>query len=398
MTISQIQTHPSPQHQPQHQEEATFRNYDATAATKYARYRGGWSESFILEHIISPHTSSGGELDILLDVGCGPGNSTRCLAPHFRHVLGVDPSLAMVEAARGHPSVGHGTLGGGEQQQQPTAIRYEVGKAEELSSLPALADFIQSQSQTQPGSETFENPQGSSGSECVDLITAATAAHWFDMRRFWGEAARILKPGGSVILWCTGGLYVHPFTTPSYTKVQRLLDDFEAVVLAPFSTAGNALCRNLYAGLPLPWDYYYCSHHGDDQDGDGDEDSLGVKDSLQVLSCFNRERFTRLEFNKDGAVPSPRERFVQGWKADFNTLRESLATASPVVRWREAHGEQLRKGEVVDLLDTLIEGMKELFAEVDEGDGEGRRGGKGREWMDCGTSVGVLVVKKKMKI
>lgn len=317
MTTFQTQTQPSPhrqhQQQTQHQEEATFRNYDATAATKYARYRGGWSEAFILDHIISPHTSSGGKLDVVLDVGCGPGNSTRCLAPHFRHVLGVDPSPAMVEAARGHPRADAGE-----------AIRYEVGKAEELSSLPALADIIQSQSQSE--SQTSTSNQSPSGPhECVDLITAATAAHWFDMRRFWCEAAQILKPGGSVILWCTGGLYVHPFTTPNYSKVQRLLDDFESVVLEPFSTEGNTLCRNLYAGLPLPWDYSR-------EDGNEGEASARVKDAA-ALSAFDRRNSTRLEFNKDGAVasspPAGEEGFLHGWKADFDTVRESLGTASP---------------------------------------------------------------------
>lgn len=33
-------------------------------------------------------------------------------------------------------------------------------------------------------------------SEYADLVTAATAATWFDRRRFYPEAARVLKPGG----------------------------------------------------------------------------------------------------------------------------------------------------------------------------------------------------------
>jgi trans-aconitate 3-methyltransferase len=26
-------------------------------------------------------------------------------------------------------------------------------------------------------------------------------AHWFDMTKFWAEAAKVVKPGGTVALW-----------------------------------------------------------------------------------------------------------------------------------------------------------------------------------------------------
>jgi hypothetical protein len=51
----------------------------------------------------------------------------------------------------------------------------------------------------------------------VDLLTSAMAvglcrwifltvtddhqAHWFDMTKFWAEAAKVVKPGGTVALW-----------------------------------------------------------------------------------------------------------------------------------------------------------------------------------------------------
>ena len=39
-------------------------------------------------------------------------------------------------------------------------------------------------------------------SASVDFVTAAQAAHWFDLRRTRAEFARILKPGGwSVLIW-----------------------------------------------------------------------------------------------------------------------------------------------------------------------------------------------------
>lgn len=336
----------------QHQEEATFRNYNASAAAKYARFRFGWSEEFVQDKVISPHTSSGGQLNVLVDIGCGPGNSTVCLAPHFQTVLGVDPAPAMVEAARARPDPAATATG------EP--IRYEVGRAEELSSLPALAELWP---------ETH-------GKECVDLITAATAAHWFDMAPFWASAAEILKPGGSVVLWCGGGFYIHPATTPNAAKVQSLLDDFESVVLAPFATEGNILGKELYAKLPLPWD---CM-------GDGNAGGDADPKMKSLLGLFDEQKFIRREFNRDGKL-APGEQFVKGWRADFNTIRQSIGTTSPVQRWREAYAEQVKNGEVEDLVDKLVRQVKELFDEVEEG--------KGRTWVDCGTSVGVLVVKKK---
>lgn len=35
---------------------------------------------------------------------------------------------------------------------------------------------------------------------CVDLLTVATAVHWFDQSKFLAEASRVLKPGGCMAL------------------------------------------------------------------------------------------------------------------------------------------------------------------------------------------------------
>lgn len=58
------------------------------------------------------------------------------------------------------------------------------------------------------------------GSAAVDFVTAAQAAHWFDLRRTRAEFARILKPGGwCVLIWnerATG-------TTPFLREYEELL-------------------------------------------------------------------------------------------------------------------------------------------------------------------------------
>lgn len=35
----------------------------------------------------------------------------------------------------------------------------------------------------------------------VDLVTVASAIHWFDLERFYAEVERVVKPGGSVAAW-----------------------------------------------------------------------------------------------------------------------------------------------------------------------------------------------------
>lgn len=52
---------------------------------------------------------------------------------------------------------------------------------------------------------TFDPRQGPAeelpfGAAEVDLVTAMTAAHWFERQKFLAEADRVLKPGGCLAL------------------------------------------------------------------------------------------------------------------------------------------------------------------------------------------------------
>jgi SAM-dependent methyltransferase len=91
------------------------------------------------------------------DCGTGSGQAARGLAEHFAKVLATDPSEAQLARAPEHPR-----------------IEYRVALEKE-SGLPARS---------------------------ADLVTAAQAAHWFDMEAFSAEARRVLRPGGVVALWC----------------------------------------------------------------------------------------------------------------------------------------------------------------------------------------------------
>jgi SAM-dependent methyltransferase len=38
----------------------------------------------------------------------------------------------------------------------------------------------------------------------ADLVTVAQAVHWLDLPRFYAEARRVLRPGGTLALWAYG--------------------------------------------------------------------------------------------------------------------------------------------------------------------------------------------------
>ena len=109
-----------------HVEEPTFRRYTPAQAKAYAWSRGSYNPELI-DVILNHHRSTGGSFDTLLDVGCGPGNSTRPLAIHFDTAYGLDPSQEMVNAAKGI---------GMEAEESETAsggkINFVHGRSEEL--------------------------------------------------------------------------------------------------------------------------------------------------------------------------------------------------------------------------------------------------------------------------
>ena len=95
--------------------------------------------------------------DRILDVGCGAGASTRAAAPWAHTIVGLDPEIPMIRNAR--------TVGGGPH--------YTAGAAE---AIPL-------------------------GTGTVDLLTAAGTLNFVDLVRFRSEAARVLVPGGVVVVY-----------------------------------------------------------------------------------------------------------------------------------------------------------------------------------------------------
>ncbi|XP_039907353.1 putative methyltransferase DDB_G0268948 [Simochromis diagramma] len=128
--------------------------------------------------------------NLALDVGCGSGQGTTLLAPYFTKVVGTDVSPVQIETAQAN--------------KNPPNVSYRQCPAEELP---------------------FASGE-------VDLLSAMTAAHWFDHQRFLKEADRVLKPGGCLALL-------------SYTMDMEL-------EYGDISSTLNDICKEFYGAL-LPF-------------------------------------------------------------------------------------------------------------------------------------------------
>ncbi|KAK5890709.1 hypothetical protein CesoFtcFv8_014203 [Champsocephalus esox] len=181
-------------------------------ASVYQKYRftpPGELKNIILQYLDKkkgkPHV-------LAVDLGCGTGQNSRLLAPHFQAVVGIDISESQLEEAKGVPGYPN--------------ITYRKGSAEELPF-----------------------PDG-----YVDLLTAASAAHWFDQSRFLAEACRVLKPGGCVALLG----YSCAFPRLQYQDCGERLDHIcEEVrqVLLPYTSNQVAVAlgklEELYSAIPF---------------------------------------------------------------------------------------------------------------------------------------------------
>ncbi len=165
-------------------------------ATEYARYRPVYPASLVefLASLTEEHRAA-------WDCGTGSGQAAELLAEAFTHVYATDPSAAQLAQARPHPR-----------------ISYRRGR-EGDSGLP---------------------------DDSVDLVTAAQAAHWFDLPAFYREAERVLRSGGVIAVWC----YALPQISPD---IDRVVQRFAHQRVGAHWPAGREYVDAEYANLPFPY-------------------------------------------------------------------------------------------------------------------------------------------------
>ncbi|KAF7928502.1 uncharacterized protein EAE98_005558 [Botrytis deweyae] len=289
--------------------DPTFRNYTSQQAAKYAAHRLSYP-SKLYETVIDHHGKTGGQFNLVLDLGCGPGNATRDIAGYFEEAIGCDAGEAMIGAAR--------ELGG--KTKSGKEIVWVVGSGEEFTGLEEVREGT------------------------VDLITVAMAVHWFDMDKFWAQVAKALKPGGTVALWTRGSTlssyYPHP-SVPNRSELLRIFLNFERNILAPYELLPNRLSRDMYDNLPLPWNIPHPI----------------------PSSILPQSHFLKLDYDRDGILSNPEsdDFFFGGREVTLKQAEKSLETASMVTRWREAHPEAV--GTEKDVLKMHMRELRKAMGE-----------------------------------
>lgn len=173
-----------------------FKDHFSAASDRYAAYRPDYPAA-----LFAWLAGLCGEHDTAWDCATGSGQAALGLAAHFGRVVATDASAAQVRHAAPHPRVD-----------------YCVAPAE-ASGLAACS---------------------------ADLVTVAQAAHWFDLPRFYAEAARVLKPGGVIALWGYGRVVLPGEMDAPFLR-------FYGASVGPYWPPERALIDDAYRSLDFPF-------------------------------------------------------------------------------------------------------------------------------------------------
>jgi ubiquinone/menaquinone biosynthesis C-methylase UbiE len=134
------------------------------------------------------------------DCATGNGQAAQELAGYFERVIATDISTEQLRHSVPHPH-----------------ITYCVANAE----------------------------QSGLDGQSVDLVTVATALHWFDLDRFYSEACRVVRPGGVLAAWTYHVGHVEP-------PFNEVMGRFYRDVVSPYFAPGARLVDDRYEGIALP--------------------------------------------------------------------------------------------------------------------------------------------------
>ncbi|XP_054157376.1 uncharacterized protein LOC128955730 [Oppia nitens] len=187
-------------------------------ADLYAKYRSN-VPTVIIDKILDylGQQIDKNEWDTVVDVGCGSGQGTNGIAPHFKHCYGFDVSAAQIKVAK--------------ESQHPDNVKYEVCPAENLPSIV---------------------------SNSVQLVTAFEAVHWFDFDNFMAEVSRVLVINGVVALV---GYFIPDTIDPDKPDDNRITQLYTDLYLddriQPFKNPKLSSLENSYRNFKFPQNYEF---------------------------------------------------------------------------------------------------------------------------------------------
>ena len=168
----------------------------ATEAAQYAHLRPTYPEG-LLAFLLTTVTSR----EVAWDCATGNGQAATHLARYFGRVIATDESAHMIGQAPRH-----------------SRIAYRVSEAED-SDIDA---------------------------DSVDLVTVASAIHWFDLGRFYAEVRRVVRSGGVIAAWT---YYTPVFGNNVDAMIKRLAHD----ILADFWDQRLHYVVDKFHDLPFPF-------------------------------------------------------------------------------------------------------------------------------------------------
>lgn len=177
--------------------KAPSRNWFDQGGRAYARFRPEYPPQ-----LAAFLASQAPGQQLAVDVGCGNGQLTQLLAPYFGKVVGLDPSEDQIANA-----------------VPDERIDYRCAPAEQLPLPDASAS----------------------------LITAAQAAHWFDLPAFYREARRIAVPGAVLALVSYGVMKLDPALDARFQK-------FYWEEIGPYWPPERKLVDTGYATIDFPFE------------------------------------------------------------------------------------------------------------------------------------------------
>jgi SAM-dependent methyltransferase len=177
------------------------RNWFDQGGQAYARFRPEYPPE--LAAFLASQAPDG---RLAVDVGCGNGQLTQLLAPFFDRVVGLDPSADQIANAA-----------------PDERIDYRCAPAEQLPLPDASAS----------------------------LVTAAQAAHWFDLPAFYREVRRIGVPGAVLALISYGVLALDPALDPA---LDARFQTFYWDEIGPYWPPERKLVDTGYATIDFPFE------------------------------------------------------------------------------------------------------------------------------------------------